>query len=235
MTVGRDVLPPHGRGVSQGVRPRRHDTRNDGRENHGTRADSLTTRTEKTESETSEGEPRLAPIEEPDTWRMKLAYWLTERRTGKVITPLKVINARIPAILLLSYEMDRVERDGLSLDDVLKSLITSHVAALNGCAFCVDISRAEARERDVGVSKYEDLRRYETSSAFTERERAALAYVEEVTRTRDVSDETYERLEQHFDDREIAEITWLNARENYFNLLNRPLGIGSDGLCEQEG
>lgn len=189
---------------------------------------------EGTGSETSEGGPRLEPIEEPDNWRMKLAYWLTERRIGTVITPLKVINARIPAILPLSYEMDRVERSGLSLDDELKSLITSHVAALNGCAFCVDIAQAEAQERDVAVSKYRDLQRYERSDAFRESERAALAYVEEVTRTRDASAETYARLEQHFDDREIAEITWLNARENYFNLLNRPLGIGSDGLCEPE-
>lgn len=194
----------------------------------------MTSRTERPGTGASESEPRLEPIEEPDSWRMKLAYWLTQRRIGKVITPLKVINARIPAILPLSYEMDRVERNGLSLDDVLKSLITSHVAALNGCAFCVDIARAEARERDVAVSKYEDLQRYETSGAFAERERAALAYVEEVTRTRDASDETFERLEQHFDDREIAEITWLNARENYFNLLNRPLDIGPDGLCERE-
>lgn len=191
----------------------------------------MTTRTERAESGTSESDPRLEPIEEPDTWRMKLVYWLAERRIGKVITPLKVINARIPSILPLSYEMDRVERKGLSLDDELKFLITSHVAALNGCAFCVDIARAEALERNVDVSKYQDLPRYETSSAFSERERAALAYVEEATRSRGVSEGTFGRLEQHFDDREIAEITWLSARENYFNLLNRPLGIGPDGLC----
>ena len=30
---------------------------------------------------------------------------------------------------------------------------------------------------------------------------------------------------------QIVAITWLNAVENYFNLLNGPLGIESDGLC----
>jgi hypothetical protein len=27
------------------------------------------------------------------------------------------------------------------------------------------------------------------------------------------------------------EITWVNAVENYFNLINLPLEIESDGLC----
>ncbi|MCC6766153.1 MAG: hypothetical protein IT293_15955 [Deltaproteobacteria bacterium] len=41
---------------------------------------------------------RLAPIERPSTLVGKLAYWMTERRLGKVITPMKVIYARLPAL-----------------------------------------------------------------------------------------------------------------------------------------
>jgi hypothetical protein len=29
----------------------------------------------------------------------------------------------------------------------------------------------------------------------------------------------------------FVEITWLNALENYYNLINVPLEIGSDGFC----
>jgi alkylhydroperoxidase family enzyme len=60
---------------------------------------------------------------------------------------------------------------------------------------------------------------------------AALAYVEEATRHKRVSDATFEELRKHFDEREIVEITWLNAVENYYNLLNVPLEIDSDGFC----
>lgn len=179
----------------------------------------------------AETQPRLEPIDEPDSWLLKGAYWMTEHQMGKVITPLKVINARIPKSLRLSYEMNRVEEKGLSLDDELKFLIKSYVATLNGCTFCIDIAQAQAQKRDVPLEKYDALLQYETSSAFTERERAALAYVEEATRNKSVRDDTFEQVEKHFSDREIAEITWLNAMENYYNLLNRPLNIGSDELC----
>ena len=55
--------------------------------------------------------------------------------------------------------------------------------------------------------------------------------MEEATQTRHVDDATFAALQKHFDDTQIVAITWLNAVENYFNLLNGPLGIGSDGLC----
>ncbi|MGO9642184.1 MAG: hypothetical protein ACLP1Y_12880 [Candidatus Acidiferrales bacterium] len=58
-----------------------------------------------------------------------------------------------------------------------------------------------------------------------------LAYVEEATRHKRVSDATFEALRKHFKDWEIVEITWLNAVENYYNPINLPLEIESDGLC----
>ena len=42
---------------------------------------------------------------------------------------------------------------------------------------------------------------------------------------------TFEALRRHFSEREIVEITWVNAVENYYNLINLPLGIESDGFC----
>jgi alkylhydroperoxidase family enzyme len=75
------------------------------------------------------------------------------------------------------------------------------------------------------------LPQYRTSPLFGARERAALAYVEEATRTKHVSDATFAELRRHFGEREIVEITWLNALENYYNLINIPLAIESDGLC----
>jgi alkylhydroperoxidase family enzyme len=55
--------------------------------------------------------------------------------------------------------------------------------------------------------------------------------VEGATRHRRVSDATFGALRKHFNESEIVEITWLNAVHNYYNLINLPLEIESDGLC----
>ncbi|MGH7635477.1 MAG: carboxymuconolactone decarboxylase family protein, partial [Gemmatimonadaceae bacterium] len=60
---------------------------------------------------------------------------------------------------------------------------------------------------------------------------AALKYADEITRHKRVSDATFAALRKHFSEREIVEITFLNALENYYNLMNLPLEIESDGFC----
>lgn len=175
--------------------------------------------------------PRLAPIDRPRNPLVRLAYGMSRRLLGKVVTPMRVLYARVPALLGLSYHLARVETKKLSLDPELRFLLKSYVAALNGCSFCVDIAQAVARADGTAVDKYDALFDFRQSPRFTPRERAALAYVEEATQAHHVSDETFEALRTCFTEREIVEITWLNALENYYNLLNLPLGIASDDLC----
>ena len=55
--------------------------------------------------------------------------------------------------------------------------------------------------------------------------------MEEATRNKKVSDGTFEQLRRYFNEQEIVEITWVNALENYYDLLNVPLEIESDGFC----
>jgi len=174
--------------------------------------------------------PRLEPIERPASWWMRLVYGMTKWTLGRVITPVKVLTARVPGSAAVAQTMNTTAAK-LSLDPELRFLITSYVATLNGCAFCTDIAHAHAQNRSVPTNKYNALLRYDTSDVFSAPERAALAYVEEATRNQTVSDATFETLQAYFDDRAIAEITWLNAMENYYNLLNRPLNIGADNLC----
>lgn len=180
---------------------------------------------------TEEAEPRLEPVEEPESLKLKLAYWYTKRMIGKVITPLKVHYARFPEGLDLSQKLVQTE-EKISLDPKLKHLIKVYVATLNGCAFCVDIGKASAEKQNVDGSIFDDLLRFEDSSLFSEAEKAALSYVDEATRNKHVDDDTFGRLQKHFNEREIVQITLLNAIENFYNLMNAPLNIGSDELCE---
>lgn len=178
------------------------------------------------------GAPRLAPIEEPHGVRLRLAYWGIRRGLGKVITPAKVLYARVPESIPVVRSMQKFQQKGVKLEPGLQILVTDLASRINGCAFCEDIGRAVALRRRMGLEeKLDALLNYRTDPLFSPRERAALAYVEETTRHKRVSDGTFAELRAQFTEREIVEITLLNAIENLYNLTNLPLGIGSDGLC----
>lgn len=179
---------------------------------------------------THPSEPRLDPIDEPDSWWVWLAYKMTEWMEGTVITPVKVIQARLPESLRHAYETQKLE-EALSVPPALRLLLKRHIAALNGCAFCVDLAEADAQDDEVDVQKLREAAEYEADDRFSKAEQAALAYAEAVTVDVHVEDAVFDALRGHFSEREIVEITWLCATENYYNRLNAPLGIGSDGLC----
>lgn len=63
-----------------------------------------------------------------------------------------------------------------------------------------------------------------------ERQRAALAYADEATRKKRVSEPTFERLRAHFDERGVVEVTLAVATEHFYNLVNLPLEVPADGL-----
>jgi AhpD family alkylhydroperoxidase len=173
---------------------------------------------------------RITPIE-PRNPILRLLNRMIEWTVGKPITPLRVMLARFPRAIAAQLGIYWGLAGRQKIEPELQLLLQGHVAALNRCGFCVDIGRALATYRGLTLDKLDAVADWRTSSLFDARERAALAYVEEATRSRHVTDETFAALRAHFDEDQIVAITWLNAVENYFNLLNAPLGIGSDGLC----
>lgn len=173
---------------------------------------------------------RLSPIDRPRSFLMRMAYQASIRQFGRVLTPFKEIYARKPRLLILAGMIDRTMRYGLSLEPGLRLLIQVQASRMNGCAFCEDLALANVVREQIGSEKFVALHEFRTSSLFSEREKAALAFAEEATRDRHVSDDTFAAVRAHFTKTEIVEISWVNAAENYFNLQAHPLGIGSDEL-----
>jgi AhpD family alkylhydroperoxidase len=155
---------------------------------------------------------------------------MARRRLGKVPTPFRVVYARAPKLAAPTYQISRVLEGGLSLEPELALLVMTHVSLLNGCGFCADLHLAQAVQARLGREKFAALADFRESGRFSERERAALAFAEEVTRSHAASDASFRELQKHFDERQIVELTWLNAIGNFFNLLAVPLGLESDGL-----
>jgi alkylhydroperoxidase family enzyme len=173
----------------------------------------------------------LPAIEKPRGWIMKLAYALTRRQFGKVLTPLKVHSARLPPAFGLFYaKIGRLDNK-LVLPPEMVLLIREHVARINVCLFCTDIARWFSIKSSTHQAKFEALERYRTSNHFSEAERAALDYVTELTKEKKVNPDTFARLPRHFSERGICEIVWLVATEHVYNITNLGLNIHSDMLC----
>lgn len=174
---------------------------------------------------------RLEPYDKPKGLMLRLIYWMAPRQWGKVPTSFRVIVTRAPKTLKIFSTLGKYEMKGVRLDKELHYSLLLFVALTNGCGFCVDFGRMMVFKDGMNMEKFNALPEYQTSGLFSERERAALTYAEEVTRTKRVSDKTFEELRRHFVDWEIVEIATLTALQNFENMLYIPLGIGSDGLC----
>jgi AhpD family alkylhydroperoxidase len=171
---------------------------------------------------------RLEPIEKPRGLLMRIAYGLSRRQLGRVMSSLTVIYARAPKIAWPGLWIVRAMERGLSLEPELRLLITTQSSQLNGCTFCADLHMAQAVQARIGLEKFTALLDVETSPLFTERERAVLRYTAEVTRRQVPSDAVFETLRKHLNERQIVEVTWLNAIGNFFNLMAVPLQLESE-------
>jgi len=161
-----------------------------------------------------------------------MAYAMTRGQFGKVLTPVKVVYSRMPvAFGMFVGKIARLDKK-LQISPELAMLIRERVAHINVCEFCIDIGRAFAVKASMNEAKFDALDDYRTSPLFSEAERAALDYVTELTRDKQVSPETFARLAKHFNERAICEIVWLVASEHFYNMTNIGLNIHSDMLCD---
>jgi alkylhydroperoxidase family enzyme len=81
-------------------------------------------------------------------------------------------------------------------------------------------------------AKFDALEEYSRSPLFSDAERAALDYVTELTRDKQVNPDTFARLARHYSERAICEIVWLVASEHFYNMTNIGLNTYSDTLCD---
>jgi len=107
----------------------------------------------------------------------------------------------------------------LSLPQALRELVKMRVSQINGCAFCLNMHAPAARQAGVAQQKLDVLAAWRESPAFDDRERAALAWAEALTRIGQtgVPDADYERLAASFDERERVEWTLVITTINAWN------------------
>ncbi|TAL55759.1 carboxymuconolactone decarboxylase family protein [Pandoraea sp.] len=103
----------------------------------------------------------------------------------------------------------------------LLHLVWLRASQMNGCAFCCDMHAREALRDGEDQRRLHVLAAWREAAFFTERERAALAWTEAVTRIAQTRapDEAFAALRDHFSDKEIADLTFAIANINAWNRL----------------
>lgn len=110
---------------------------------------------------------------------------------------------------------------GPHVDRKLHHLIKLRASQINGCAFCLGMHTDEALRDGESPERLMLLDAWDESSAFSEKERAALAWVEEITLISDghAGKEAFDALKPHFSEEEIAYLTLAAAMINTWNRI----------------
>src|SRR6476469_1416777 len=106
------------------------------------------------------------------------------------------------------------------VDRKLLHLLKLRASQINGCAYCIAMHTDEALRDGEPTERLTLLDAWEESTLYSEKERAALAWIEEVTLIADsgASKERFEALKPHFSQDEIA---WLTLAAVQINAWNR--------------
>ena len=114
-----------------------------------------------------------------------------------------------------------VEKTGLP--PALIDLVNFRVSQINGCAFCLDMHSKDLRARGETEQRLYMLDAWhEAPQLYNERERAALAWAEAVTRLdhKSVPDEVYDLAKAQFSDAELVQLTLTIVAIDGWNRLN---------------
>ena len=107
-------------------------------------------------------------------------------------------------------------------DAILRHLVKLRASQMNGCAFCVRMHLAEAREDGESNERLDRLVVWRHVDDFTAAERAALAWTEALAELRPGTDYGVMRssLREYYSDSEIASLTATVAMINLWNRLH---------------
>jgi len=108
------------------------------------------------------------------------------------------------------------------LPAVLIDLVYLRISQINNCAFCLDMHVRDLLNKSVKIEKLALLQAWrEAGNVFDERERAALAWAETVTRVAQtgIPDEAYQAVRTVFSDKEIVDLSIAISLVNAYNRM----------------
>jgi AhpD family alkylhydroperoxidase len=107
------------------------------------------------------------------------------------------------------------------LEPSLMELVKIRASQINGCGYCLHMHTAEARKKGETEERLYLLDAWRESPLYNERERAALAWTEALTRVAEapVADAVYDALRAQFSEEEQVKLTLLVVAINGWNRI----------------
>ena len=114
---------------------------------------------------------------------------------------------------------------GRSLERKLYELIYIRVSMINQCHYCLQHHLASSKRVGLAPDDWKALQAG-TYSRFSDKEQAALSYIEKLTRDpHAVNNADFTALKKHFSDAEIVDLHLLTGLANLTNRFTDPLGL----------
>ncbi|WP_446665011.1 carboxymuconolactone decarboxylase family protein [Flexivirga sp. B27] len=110
------------------------------------------------------------------------------------------------------------------VDPTLYELIKLRASMINGCGFCIDMHSHDAMKAGETPQRLFELMAWREVGLYTDKERAALALVDQVTRLGEegVTDEVWDGVTDEFSEEEVANLLIAIATINVWNRLAIP-------------
>lgn len=115
------------------------------------------------------------------------------------------------------------------LDPRVREMVYIAVSTINQCRYCASHHRRAALEAGLINDEIHDIEN-EFDERFSPKERAALQYARELTRTSTVGDGTRYRAQEHFSDDAFVELTMVVGLANFTNRFNNGLAVPLETL-----
>ena len=131
-------------------------------------------------------------------------------------------NKAAPEGLAKMRELEHYLNTGSGLERVLLELVRLRVSLMNGCEYCIQLHSKELAKLHEPEGRIQGAAEWRESSAYTQRERAALGWAEAITNIQDghAPDAVYEQMREHFDEAEAVNLTLAVAVINAWNRMS---------------
>jgi 4-carboxymuconolactone decarboxylase len=146
-------------------------------------------------------------------------------RRGELINVYRLL-LHSPALAESWFEHSNAVRWKTELDGRLRELVIVRIAQVQGVDYIVN-QHVPALTTPEGITEDDcaALTHWRMAANFSERERAALAYADVMTRDIEVPDSIYDEVARHFNDRQIVELTVLIGAYNMNTRVLKALEI----------
>lgn len=149
-------------------------------------------------------------------------------RRGGVLRPLdKMLLHSPPVASGWNTYLGKIRQESLLAGDI-RELAILRVAVLNDCDYEWAAHEPVALKEGLPRESVEALKLTDAAVALSPREAAACSFTDAMTRDVQVSDELFDVLRQHFDDREVVELTATIATYNMVSRFLEALHVGKE-------